>query len=334
METSKHTTHLNLIGLAIAALLALPGSSMALNWTYQADPANDAIGALCEVYRMGYAYDEQNLYVNILTDFPESGKNSSYQGWLTPGDLYVNVGGSHNAKSGDIFGLALTNHAGDLNGNVEPDDNGYAWSGVAEGRLYSDARFVTGTYEGYQGANDWSEDGGNDPFGDANNIPTHIAEFGLDLGYQGDVSWTPNHSGLGAYLIGAVMNEIYSAVNIVGFDPYIGYLHADRYGRPSLALDLMEEFRPIFIDSLVLNCINKQILKSDDFREEMGKVTLLTEDGLQKFLEQYERRKRQDFAHPVLKQQTSYARCFEQQARFLAKTLQGELKDYPPLVVK
>ncbi|MCP4398027.1 MAG: type I-D CRISPR-associated endonuclease Cas1 [bacterium] len=131
-----------------------------------------------------------------------------------------------------------------------------------------------------------------------------------------------------------LMNEIYSAVNIVGFDPYIGYLHADRYGRPSLALDLMEEFRPIFIDSLVLNCINKQILKSDDFREEMGKVTLLTEDGLQKFLEQYERRKRQDFAHPVLKQQTSYARCFEQQARFLAKTLQGELKDYPPLVVK
>src|SRR6266705_3607753 len=60
-------------------------------------------------------------------------------------------------------------------------------------------------------------------------------------------------------------NDLHAAVNVLGFDPYCGYLHADRYGRPSLALDLMEEFRPVVVDAVVLACLNKRILQPDDF---------------------------------------------------------------------
>jgi CRISPR-associated protein Cas1 len=75
---------------------------------------------------------------------------------------------------------------------------------------------------------------------------------------------------------------------VVGFDPYIGYLHADRYGRANLALDLMEEFRPLIVDSVVLLCINKRILQQDDFVVEMGEAHRLSDAGRKQFLLQYE----------------------------------------------
>ncbi len=127
---------------------------------------------------------------------------------------------------------------------------------------------------------------------------------------------------------------MFSAVNVVGFDPYAGYLHAERYGRASLPLDLIEEFRPIIVDSVVISAINNSILTLDDFQKEMGNVFRLTPDGRKKFLKSYEERKSTEFKHPVLQQKTTYQQCFEQQARFLAKTLTGELDEYPPLLVK
>ncbi len=129
-------------------------------------------------------------------------------------------------------------------------------------------------------------------------------------------------------------NEMFGAVNIVGFDPYLGYLHADRYGRPSLPLDLIEEFRPLVVDRLVLRCINKGILTPADFQEEPGQVVRLTETARQRFLLAYEEQKAAEITHPVLAQRMTYQHCFEQQARFLAKTLHGELKAYPPLLPK
>lgn len=131
-----------------------------------------------------------------------------------------------------------------------------------------------------------------------------------------------------------LLNDLFGAVNMVGFDPYVGYLHAERYGRASLPLDLMEEFRSIVVDSVVLTCLNKGILKTADFTTGIGRVCELTETGRERFLEQYDLRKQTTFQHPVLNQQITYQQCFEQQARFLAKALHGELKTYPPLVVK
>ncbi len=131
-----------------------------------------------------------------------------------------------------------------------------------------------------------------------------------------------------------LMNDLFGAVNIVGLDPYLGYLHADRYGRASLPLDVMEEFRPLVVDSVVLTCLNKNILTPQHFESSVGEVCQLTDAGRSLFLEQYDLRKQTEFMHPELEQTMTYQRCFEQQTRFLAKTLQGELTAYPPLLMK
>lgn len=129
-------------------------------------------------------------------------------------------------------------------------------------------------------------------------------------------------------------NDMSAAVNVVGFDPYVGYLHAERYGRTSLPLDLIEEFRPVIVDSVVVSAINTGALTQSDFQEELGGIFKLTPEGRKTFLKLYEERKKTEFKHPVLGQTMTYQQCFEQQARFLAKTLMGELEAYPPLLIK
>jgi CRISPR-associated protein Cas1 len=129
-------------------------------------------------------------------------------------------------------------------------------------------------------------------------------------------------------------NDIHAAANVLGFDPYCGYLHADRYGRPSLALDLMEEFRPVVVDSVVLTCLNKHVLQRDDFAVSLGEVCSLTPEARKKFLLQYEERKQTEIQHPVFEYKATYQRCFELQARILAKCIQGELERYEPFVVR
>ena len=129
-------------------------------------------------------------------------------------------------------------------------------------------------------------------------------------------------------------NDIHAAVNVLGFDPYCGYLHADRYGRPSLALDVMEEFRPLVVDAIVLACLNKRIIQPDDFIVSLGEVHSLTPEARKKFLLQYEERKQTEIQHPIFEYKATYQRCFELQARILAKCLHGELERYEPFVVR
>jgi CRISPR-associated protein Cas1 len=129
-------------------------------------------------------------------------------------------------------------------------------------------------------------------------------------------------------------NDIHAAVQTLGFDPYCGYLHADRYGRPSLALDLMEEFRPVVVDSTVLACLNKRVIQPDDFVVSLGEVCSLTPEGRKKFLVQYEERKGTEIQHPTFEYKATYQRCFELQARILAKCIQGELEQYEPFAIR
>ncbi|AFZ00748.1 type I-D CRISPR-associated endonuclease Cas1d [Calothrix sp. PCC 6303] len=130
-------------------------------------------------------------------------------------------------------------------------------------------------------------------------------------------------------------HDIQSALNIVGFDPYLGYLHVERYGRPSLALDLMEEFRPLIVDAVVINSINKKILKPSDFiTEPVSNAVSLTKEGLHTFLKLYQEKKQAKFKHPVLGIQKTYQESFEVQARLLGKYLMGEIDKYPPLIMK
>lgn len=130
-------------------------------------------------------------------------------------------------------------------------------------------------------------------------------------------------------------HDIQSAVNVVGFDPYLGYLHCQHYGRPGLALDLMEEFRPLVVDAVVLSAINLRKLAPADFTTEpLSNAVLLSTEGRREFLKLYEEKKQSKFKHPVLGKQCTYQEAFEIQARLVAKFLMGEIEKYPPLVLK
>ena len=130
-------------------------------------------------------------------------------------------------------------------------------------------------------------------------------------------------------------HDVQGAINIVGFDPYLGYLHTQRYGRPSLALDLMEEFRPLVVDAMVLAAVNRKVLQPADFlAEPVSNAVRLSEEGRKLFLRLYEQKKQSQFKHPVLKRQCTYQEAFELQARLLAKYLMGETEQYPPLFLK
>ena len=114
----------------------------------------------------------------------------------------------------------------------------------------------------------------------------------------------------------------------VGFDPLLGFYHRPRYGRPALALDLMEELRPLVADSVVLNAINTGVIQRGDFSGRGGAVSL-SESGRGRFMRVYERRMDELVTHPVFGYRVSYRRVLEIQARLLARFLGGEIPAYP-----
>ncbi|PSR23715.1 MAG: CRISPR-associated endonuclease Cas4/Cas1 [Sulfobacillus thermosulfidooxidans] len=114
----------------------------------------------------------------------------------------------------------------------------------------------------------------------------------------------------------------------VGFDPFLGFYHQPKYGRPALALDVMEEFRPIIADSVVLGVINNGEIGPSDVIRRAGGVAL-TPAGRKRFIEAYERRMDTLVAHPVFGYRISYRRTLEVQARLLGRYLAGEIPEYP-----
>jgi CRISPR-associated protein Cas1 len=113
----------------------------------------------------------------------------------------------------------------------------------------------------------------------------------------------------------------------VGLDPFLGFYHRPRFGRPALALDLMEEFRPLIADSVVLQVINNGEVQNGDFVKR-GDAVALTQDGRRKFFLAYERRMSHLVTHPIFGYRLSYRRLLEVQARLLARYLTGELQTY------
>ena len=128
-------------------------------------------------------------------------------------------------------------------------------------------------------------------------------------------------------------NQVASAVQAVGFDHFVGYLHSSVYGRPALALDLMEEFRPVIVDSVVLTLLNNRMLTPDDFKVELGAYRL--QDVPRKlFLTRFEERLNEEVTHPVFNYKVKYRRCIELQARLVAKFLTSEIDEYPPFLIR
>lgn len=139
--------------------------------------------------------------------------------------------------------------------------------------------------------------------------------------------------GLGYSLL---TQNLMTACEIVGLDPYDGFFHADKYGRPALALDLVEEFRAVVVDSLVRTLVNKRMVEETDFGpapEEKGGVHL-TRAGLRTFFTQYGRRLNARVVHPYYGRRLTYQQCFEVQARLLRKVIEKKVDEYPPFVVK
>lgn len=122
--------------------------------------------------------------------------------------------------------------------------------------------------------------------------------------------------------------EWHIALSAVGLDPYRGYYHQPRFGRPALALDMMETFRPLVADSTVLTAINNGEVQAADFIRAAGSCAL-TDSGRKRFIAVFERRMGQEITHPIFGYVLSYRRLFEVQARLLARHLSGEIPEYP-----
>ncbi len=128
-------------------------------------------------------------------------------------------------------------------------------------------------------------------------------------------------------------NKVASAVQLVGFDHFVGYLHSSVYGRPALALDLMEEFRPGIVDSVVVSIVNHRMLTPTDFVVELGAYRLKQEKRTM-FFTKFEERLNEEIEHPIFGYKTTYRRCIELQARLLAKYITGEIDEYPPFFLR
>jgi CRISPR-associated protein Cas1 len=122
--------------------------------------------------------------------------------------------------------------------------------------------------------------------------------------------------------------DLVSTCFTAGFDPYIGFYHQPRFGRPALALDLMEGFRPLIADSAVLTAINSRMVRPSDFVSSGGAVAL-TAAGRKGLIRAYEQRMDNLVTHPLFGYRVGYRRVLEIQVRLFARVIQGELSRYP-----
>lgn len=123
------------------------------------------------------------------------------------------------------------------------------------------------------------------------------------------------------------MKDLTVVCNGVGFDPYLGFYHRPRFGRPALALDLAEEFRPLIGDSVVLTAINNGEVRASDFTVRAAGVAM-TASGRKSVIAAYERRLNQEVTHPTFGYTITYRRVLEVQARMLGAYLLGEIPNY------
>jgi len=129
-----------------------------------------------------------------------------------------------------------------------------------------------------------------------------------------------------------LLHDVRSALEAVGLDPQVGFLHRDRPGRPSLALDLMEEFRPFFSDRLVLSLINVNKVRQKGFEKSETGAVLMKEDTRKELLVSYQKRKQDEITHPFLGDKVTIGILFHLQALLFARYLRNDLDGYPAFI--
>jgi len=131
-----------------------------------------------------------------------------------------------------------------------------------------------------------------------------------------------------------LMHDVRSALDAVGLDSCVGLLHCDRPGRPSLALDMMEEWRPVIADRLVLSLINREQLSAKDFKKAETGAVLLSDEGRKTLLTAYQKRKQEEITHPYLQETVPTGLLFYIQALLLARHMRGDIDGYPVFLWK
>ena len=157
-----------------------------------------------------------------------------------------------------------------------------------------------------------------------------------DFTFQGRNKRPPldNINALLSFVYTLLTNMIASALETVGLDPYMGYLHTEKPGRVSLALDLIEELRSVFADRFVLTLINKKIINKKDFKKKENGAVILTDDARKKVITEWQNKKKETITHPYLKEKVEWGLVPYIQAMLLARYLRDDLDGYPPLFWK
>jgi CRISPR-associated protein Cas1 len=135
-----------------------------------------------------------------------------------------------------------------------------------------------------------------------------------------------------SFAYGLLRTQVTTAVHLAGLDPYIGYLHEVHHGQPALVLDLMEEFRALIADTVVVSLLNRKQLNHKDFNESLGAYRL-TDEARKTFLQAFEQKLNSEFKHPVFEYRCTYRRAIELQARLLSRHLQEDIP-YKPLILR
>jgi CRISPR-associated protein Cas1 len=137
-----------------------------------------------------------------------------------------------------------------------------------------------------------------------------------------------------SFVYAILANDCAAALESVGLDPYAGFLHRDRSGRASLALDLMEELRPIFADRFVVTCVNNRLVKAHHFETNENGAVMMNDAGRRVFLGAYQARKKEQIQHPFLNERISWGLIPYVQALLLSRFLRDDLDSYPPFLWK
>ncbi len=135
-----------------------------------------------------------------------------------------------------------------------------------------------------------------------------------------------------SFLYSLLYHDARSALETVGLDPAVGFLHRDRPGRMSLALDLMEEFRPVLADRLALSLINLCQVRKNGFKITESGAVVMDDDARKTLLTEYQKRKQVEIEHPFLKEKLPFGMLLFSQAQLLSRHLRGDLEDYPPFL--
>ena len=137
-----------------------------------------------------------------------------------------------------------------------------------------------------------------------------------------------------SFLYAILGHDCRSALEVVGLDPQVGFLHRDRPGRAGLALDMMEELRPLLADRVALSLLNRGQVTARDFEQHEGGAVMLRDEARKTVLATYQERKREELVHPFLEEKVTIGLIAHIQARLLARHLRGDLDRYPPFLWK